>query len=496
MGTRLWKAAVTAICSLPLVFGTIIADNNRRAVLPDAVCIQISKAISSASGVFHPGDPLYDKGIFHYAISSSQNATCVVEPGTPADVGKILTILGRTRTPFAVKGGGHIANQGFSSTTGVQIAMFRFSEVNYHRASQTIDLGPGLIWDDVYAALQPFGVTAIGGRVTGVGVAGFTLGGGYSYKTNQFGLAVDNVISYQLVKPDGKVVEVTQASDPELFFGLKGGHNNFGIVTRFTVRAFPQTQVWGGSIVSDASTVDALTAATLAFQTNTDPKAAAIIGFSWDPTSSQLTALAFLFYDAPTPPPGIFDGFLDIQPLSSDVGTRDYLNLIQSAPLNATQGTRFAYNALPMLNFTPGISQLLVNETVFWGKALANKSEISVAYLAELFLPNIYSHNTDKTAYPPVRTIPFKPFMLDYNWASEEFDKDWHDAAVASSAHIRNAAVAQGQTDVLRSPVYPNYALAGTPLKEMYGDNLPALRVLKARVDPDNVMGLTGGWKF
>lgn len=86
--------------------------------------------------------------------------------------------------------------------------------------------------------------------------------------------------------------------------------------------------------------------------------------------------------------------------------------------------------------------------------------------------------------------------MLDYNWNSEEFDSDWHNAAVASSAHIRNVAVAQGQKDVLRSPVYPNYALAGTPLKDMFGDNLPALRALKARVDPDNVMGLTGGWKF
>lgn len=79
-----------------------------------------------------------------------------------------------------VKGGGHTANQGFSSTTGVQIAMFRFSEVNYHQASQTIDIGPGLVWDDVYAALEPLGVMAIGGRVTGVGVAGFTLGGGKS----------------------------------------------------------------------------------------------------------------------------------------------------------------------------------------------------------------------------------------------------------------------------------------------------------------------------
>ena len=77
-----------------------------------------------------------------------------------------------------VKGGGHASNPGFSSTTGVQIAMYRFSTVNYHPSSQTVDVGSGLVWDDVYTALEPFGVNVVGGRVTGVGVAGFTLGGG------------------------------------------------------------------------------------------------------------------------------------------------------------------------------------------------------------------------------------------------------------------------------------------------------------------------------
>ena len=79
-----------------------------------------------------------------------------------------------------VKGGGHASNPGFSSTTGVHISMYRFSEVTYDAASQTAVIGAGLIWDDVYAALEPHGVNVVGGRVTGVGVAGFTLGGGVS----------------------------------------------------------------------------------------------------------------------------------------------------------------------------------------------------------------------------------------------------------------------------------------------------------------------------
>ncbi len=81
-------------------------------------------------------------------------------------------------TGSQVKGGGHATNVHFSSTLGVHISMYRFSEIRYNASSQTVDVGSGLIWDDVYAALDPLGVNVIGGRVTGIGVAGFTLGGG------------------------------------------------------------------------------------------------------------------------------------------------------------------------------------------------------------------------------------------------------------------------------------------------------------------------------
>lgn len=77
-----------------------------------------------------------------------------------------------------VKGGGHASNPGFSSTEGVQIAMYRFSEVKYNPDNQTAEVGSGLIWDEVYTALEPYAVNVVGGRVTGVGMAGFTLGGG------------------------------------------------------------------------------------------------------------------------------------------------------------------------------------------------------------------------------------------------------------------------------------------------------------------------------
>jgi FAD/FMN-containing dehydrogenase len=122
-----------------------------------------------------------------------------VEPGSAEDVSKIvrhvplvlrvflislmtchhqLNILGSTRTPFAVKGGGHATNPGFSSTPGVQMSMTRFKNIKVTTGAATVEVGAGLTWDQVYAALEPYGVNVVGGRVPGIGVAGLTLGGG------------------------------------------------------------------------------------------------------------------------------------------------------------------------------------------------------------------------------------------------------------------------------------------------------------------------------
>ena len=94
-------------------------------------------------------------------------------------------------------------------------------QVTYDAGAQTATIGAGLIWDDVYTALESYNVNVVGGRVSGIGVAGFTLGGGYSWKTNQYGLTLDTVQAFELVLPNGTVTEVTSTSNADLFFGLK-----------------------------------------------------------------------------------------------------------------------------------------------------------------------------------------------------------------------------------------------------------------------------------
>ncbi|KAI9060011.1 FAD-binding domain-containing protein [Trametes sanguinea] len=461
-----------------------------------AVCEAISQSVSSASAVYWPGsgEPYLDD-IFHYAASSIDNATCSVEPGTAEDVGVILRIVAENRTPFAVKGGGHAMNPHYSSTTGVQIAMTRFNEVNYDANANTAQVGAGLIWDDVYAALEPHAAGAVGGRVSGIGVAGFSLGGGYSWKTNQYGLALDNLSGLELVLANGTILNVSQDSHPDLFWGLKGGFNNFGVVTGLNLTTHPQTAVWGGLLTVIGDQVGAVNAATVQFaQTVTDPKAQVIPSYAY--AQGQLVMSLDLFYDSPTPPRGIFDAYLAIPAVQTDLKTRSLLDLVRAAPSNSTQGFRGIYHTVSVLNYTAHVIDAIVNETQFWGERLAGFEGASVAYSVEPFLPTIFSHAPeDSSAYPPDRTIGLSPLSISYAWNDSSADEAMHSAARQSAAQLTRVLISEGQ-EVEHAALYGNYAIFGTPVEKIYGKHLPRLKALKTQYDPNNVMDLAGGWKF
>ncbi|EPQ50806.1 FAD dependent oxidoreductase [Gloeophyllum trabeum ATCC 11539] len=436
---------------------------------PNSTCSQIKNALSSSS------------------------ALCW--PGTAEDVGKILQILAATNTSFAVKGGGHASNPGFSSTTGVHISMTRFSEVTYHPESSTADIGAGNVWDTVYNVLEEQGVMVVGGRVTGVGVAGFTLGGGYSWLTNQYGLTIDTVVAFELVLPNGTVTTVTESSNPDLMFALKGGYNNFGIVTKFTLKTFAQGQVWGGLLTFTENVIPQVTAAAANFAANvTDPKAGIITTYNFllgEPGVSQI-----LFYDGEEPPAGIFDEFLAIPHFTEDIKTRSFSSLVQASPSNATSGTRGIFNTVSLLEYTPELLDTIVNETTYWGSTLQWSSGTFISYDVEPFRPSLFSQgSTSTSAYPPSRAQPLLPLNLYFAYTDALQDQRFYDAIRQTAATIKAKAVSLGQA-VADAPMYGNYAIFSTPLETIYGEQLPRLRSIKQRYDPGNVMALAGGWKI
>jgi len=111
---------------------------------------------------------------------------------------------------------------------------------------ETARVGPGNRWGPVYKTLESAGKMVLGGRVSEVGVGGFLLGGGIAFTSRQHGWAMDSIRSYEIVLANGTIVNADQQSHPDLYWALRGGGSNFGVVTDFTLETYPRTDVWGG----------------------------------------------------------------------------------------------------------------------------------------------------------------------------------------------------------------------------------------------------------
>ncbi|KAF3390206.1 putative FAD-linked oxidoreductase [Penicillium rolfsii] len=175
---------------------------------------------------------------------------CVVHPNSSDDVLQIVNVVRERQCQFAVKGGGHGNYAGASNIQdGLLIDMSRIKSVTPSNDESIAGIGAGARWIDVYEVLEPKGLAVVGGRSSTIGVAGFTLGGGISFLSRRYGWAVDNVANYELVLANGTITNVNQSSNQDLFFALRGGGNNFGIVTRFDFETCRHALVSGGTTV-------------------------------------------------------------------------------------------------------------------------------------------------------------------------------------------------------------------------------------------------------
>ena len=118
------------------------------------------------------------------------------------------------------------------------IALSAFTDITISADHNSVQAGPALSWYDMYSFLEPYGRVVIGGRLKTIGISGLTIGGGISYFTAKYGFAMDNVLAYEVALASGRVVTASATSNADLFWALKGGGSNFGIVTKFTFATY------------------------------------------------------------------------------------------------------------------------------------------------------------------------------------------------------------------------------------------------------------------
>ena len=142
---------------------------------------------------------------------------------------------------------------------GVLIVITNMETLAISSDLSVASVGPGNTWPDVYGWINEYGRAIAGGRYSPVGVSGFLLGGGINFWGSQYGWAANNVINYQIMTADSRIINANASSNPNLFWALKGGANNFGIVTRFDLKTHPGPQVWIGAVQYNKSYVSQVT---------------------------------------------------------------------------------------------------------------------------------------------------------------------------------------------------------------------------------------------
>src|SRR5947199_1185864 len=165
-----------------------------------------------------------------------------------ADVVEAVAFARESGLEISVRGGGHsVAGQAVTEG-GLMGGLAEMKGIHVDAAAQTVRAEGGVTWGELNREPALHGLATTGGVVSTTGIAGLTLGGGLGWLNGMYGLAVDNLLSVELVTAGGDVLTVTDETDPDLFWALRGGGGNFGVATWFEYRLHPLTEVFGGLI--------------------------------------------------------------------------------------------------------------------------------------------------------------------------------------------------------------------------------------------------------
>jgi FAD/FMN-containing dehydrogenase len=198
--------------------------------------------------VLRPGEDGYDAAA--RGFYSTRRPALVVRPRDAHEVAGALTHAAYHDRPVAVRSGGHSPLGHGANTEEMVIDLTHLDDVEVlDTQRRLVRVGGGATWGRVAAALDPHGWALTAGDTTSVGVGGLTLGGGVGWMVRRYGLAIDNLVGARVVTADGRLITTSQNEHPDLFWALRGGGGNFGVVVDFDFLAQPVSTVRFGSVV-------------------------------------------------------------------------------------------------------------------------------------------------------------------------------------------------------------------------------------------------------
>jgi FAD/FMN-containing dehydrogenase len=376
----------------------------------------------------------------------------------------------------AIRGGGHnIAGRG-TTEGGVLIDLSLMKEIVIDPGSRIARVGPGATWADFNDAAAAYGLATTGGTISTTGVAGLTLGGGFGWLMGSHGLAADNLHAVELVTADGSVLRVDGENHPDLFWAIRGGGGNFGVVALFEFRLHPVREVYAGLVVhpfeaaSDVLRFCREFAASLPDELGLMP----LLVHAPDGSGAPVVAVGVCHGGAPERAQADLEPLLTFgSPLLSQVGPVPYPAVNTMLDAGFPPGRRYNWKS----SFMPALSDEAIEVLV---RRFAECPSPMTGVAIEHFHGAVTRVPVTATAVP--HRDPSFNVLIASGWddpASDEANIAW------------TRATYQELEPFFTDRRYVNYLSADDgQVRSAYGANYDRLAQIKARYDPRNLFRL------
>ncbi|KAK6359716.1 hypothetical protein TWF696_000858 [Orbilia brochopaga] len=474
---------------------------------PTTCCSLLDGKFTPESKVFSPQSPEYGPLAVYWTPAARLNPTCIFTPANAADVSRAVKLFGRKNCQFAIRSGGHSYNPGWAGiANGILISLSNLNEVTYNPQTGLAIAGTGNRWGDVYAALAPYNITAIGGRNSDIGLGGYLTGGGISYYANKVGWAADNIKSVEIVLANGQIINADRYHHSELFRSIKGGSSNFGIATKFVLETVDASGPFNGiGLRYPFASTDALLAAAYSYCTggsDADPKSHIIFSSTINGTQPLVNVLLMAYdgvFNAANPPTVLkpfFDGTIpnpSFSFLTANGTSREAAYILN---LSQKPGTRYTMGTLSIhVDY-----ELLRTLRSIWIEETTPDLQTASGFAAEFAFQPVGRKWLAASAAKGGNSMGIKA-PLAVLWMQPRWNSASDDAAMVAYTlrviqRFEQAAKDAGKLAKFR---YLNYGNRYQDIISHYGrQDVRRLQRVKAHYDPNNVFHrlVPGGFKI
>ncbi|KAH7262704.1 hypothetical protein BKA59DRAFT_37510 [Fusarium tricinctum] len=440
--------------------------------------------------VLLPGDAGYEEKLQRWSAASVKRAAIVVIPSNPQEVSSAIKFAVSQNIAMAVCGGGH-SSSGASSTEGMVIDLRKMRKVVVDTEALSVEFEGGCLWEDVDTALERHGLATVGGVVNHTGVGGLTLGGGHGFLTPRHGLTIDNLLKAEVVLANGEIIEASEDANQDLFWAIRGAGAQFGVVTRFVSRAHRQGKVWSGTLAYSADKLPGLLQFANKVFGRSNPEGHCLtlgIGFGPDGTT-RLVSVIPLFHGPDVEARKYFSGLLGLDSIANETGmmtiakTNTLLNSVMDHGVRRLMGSG---NITMPLDTEP----MLQTAEIFW-KFCEEHDGMGKSVLAIEFFSTDKIREVAQEATAYANRGDYYDALTSFAWEDPSYDDEIRQFNRRICKRIRetNGYQKAAGSHWSQGPVgvYINIEADSISPQDAWGANLPRLRELKKKHDPQNV---------